>query len=395
MTALALTITTAGLGRFTSAQAGEDIDLTVARVGVTASQFVAAPTLTALPGEIKRLDTVSGEALPNSIVHMTLRDLSADTYSVRGFGLYLADGTLFAVHGQPGVIVEKSTVSTILLALDIKFPTGDVSLIQFGDANFAYPPATIDRKGVAELATQAEVDAGDDAERIVTPKTLKARLAGIVDAIAGKVAGTRQIAGAGLATGGGDLTADRTITVTGASAAEADAGTSTTKALTPASLTNILAAIAARVVSTRQILAGGLATGGGTLAADRTITVSKAGGADILAGSDDGLAITPAGLRAAMTSWGNAAAGGRRNADGSIEQWGNGVAGADGSFDVVFPLAFPNAVYGAIASNNAGGPPAAFAGCGATTLTGMKVWQAGAALTAAPGAAATWRAWGK
>ncbi|MDB5683167.1 MAG: hypothetical protein JWM75_865, partial [Sphingomonas bacterium] len=48
----ALIVTTAGLNKFTSAQAGADIDLTVAEVGVTAADFVVAPTLTALPGEI-------------------------------------------------------------------------------------------------------------------------------------------------------------------------------------------------------------------------------------------------------------------------------------------------------------------------------------------------------
>jgi hypothetical protein len=50
------------------------------------------------------------------------------------------------------------------------------------------------------------------------------------------VATTRTITGAGLATGGGDLSANRTITVTASSTAQAAALTDSTTALTPASL---------------------------------------------------------------------------------------------------------------------------------------------------------------
>ncbi|AHF89520.1 hypothetical protein OPIT5_03790 [Opitutaceae bacterium TAV5] len=49
------------------------------------------------------------------------------------------------------------------------------------------------------------------------------------------VIGSRTISASGLATGGGNLTANRTITVTAASNAEATAGTATNRAMTPAS----------------------------------------------------------------------------------------------------------------------------------------------------------------
>jgi hypothetical protein len=51
---------------------------------------------------------------------------------------------------------------------------------------------------------------------------------------AGNVSGSRLVSAAGLATGGGDLTADRTITVTAATNAQAKLGTSTAVAMTPA-----------------------------------------------------------------------------------------------------------------------------------------------------------------
>lgn len=60
-----------------------------------------------------------------------------------------------------------------------------------------------------------------------------ALIAGVVGDGSGAVPTVRQILTAGLATGGGDLVADRTITVLKASQAEAAAGVDDTKALTP------------------------------------------------------------------------------------------------------------------------------------------------------------------
>ncbi len=54
------------------------------------------------------------------------------------------------------------------------------------------------------------------------------------------VPGTRQISAAGLATGGGDLTADRVITVTAATGANVQAGTSTAVAVTPKALADAM-----------------------------------------------------------------------------------------------------------------------------------------------------------
>lgn len=67
----------------------------------------------------------------------------------------------------------------------------------------------------------------------------------------GDVPSTRTITGSGLVTGGGDLAADRVLSVAAASAAEALAMVLTNKALTPASLTDLF----------------GLTTGAGTFVA--------------------------------------------------------------------------------------------------------------------------------
>ncbi|MFZ3482225.1 gp53-like domain-containing protein [Sphingomonas sp. 3-13AW] len=341
MSKLALTITQAGHARFTAAQVDDDIDLSISAVGLTDRAFIAAPTLTALPGEFRRVSTISGEAVGDNVVHMVVLDADAVAYTVRGFGLFLSDGTLFASYAQAEALFEKSALSDMHLAIDIAFPTGNVQQLVFGDTNFLNPPATTSRRGVAELATQAEVDAGADAERIVTPRTLGQRLASL---FAG-----RRILGGGLVTGGGDLSADRTLTVTAATAEEADAGTLTARALTPASIVNVLASIAARVPVTRRINTDGLALGGATLATDPTISVPPATPEQLLNAMASNVAVTPAsfgGLAKLFEPTGYYTLPG-----GLIVQWVTyrALLVDEPSVSLNYPIAFPNACLFALA----------------------------------------------
>lgn len=165
MSALPLLVTNAGLARFTAAQLGDDIDLAVTHVQLTDTAFIAAPTLDALPGAFRRIETISGKPVGDGIVHMVVRDEAAIGYGVRGLGLFLADGTLFALYGQAERIAEKAVATTLHLALDIAFPTGSVANLIFGDTDFLNPPATTDTAGVVELATEAEAVAGTDMRR--------------------------------------------------------------------------------------------------------------------------------------------------------------------------------------------------------------------------------------
>lgn len=173
MTKLTITITKAGLERFTAAQLSDDIDLSIATMGLTNAEFVTAPTLTALPGEFRRLNTISGEQSGDNIIHMTVRDEAEIGYSVRGFGLFLPDGTLFAAYSQSEQLFEKSPRATFFTAIDIAFPAGDVSELTFGNTDFLNPPATTTRKGVVRLATPAEVAAGQSSESVTTPADLR------------------------------------------------------------------------------------------------------------------------------------------------------------------------------------------------------------------------------
>jgi hypothetical protein len=97
-------------------------------------------------------------------------------------------------------------------------------------ADIAAAEAILASYGTEFAYTKAEVDA------FLALKANLALLSGYVQTstlVAGYVANTRNIAVAGLATGGGTLAADRTITVAKATNEQADAGTLDTVAITP------------------------------------------------------------------------------------------------------------------------------------------------------------------
>ncbi|KWC22750.1 phage tail protein [Burkholderia ubonensis] len=145
----------------------------VVEIGLASSPFVADKGLTKLPNELKRITTFGGANIAPDTIHATLKDDTADQYTLYGFGLYLENGVLLAVYCQSTPIMEKSPAALLLLSADMQFATIDATQLVFGDASFLNPPATTDRQGVIELATQAEVDTGTDAARAVTPATLK------------------------------------------------------------------------------------------------------------------------------------------------------------------------------------------------------------------------------
>ncbi len=176
MTALRLVLTKAGITRFAAAQLGDPIDLTVAAIGLTAADFIAAPTLTALPGEFRRVTAVSGVVAGDNTVHIVMQDADEIAYTVRGFGLILADGTLLAAYGQPTPIVEKPAAGTLYLPLDLAFPTTAINSLTFGSTNFLNPAATTTKKGVVELSTKTEGLAGDDPLRVPPVAVVRAML---------------------------------------------------------------------------------------------------------------------------------------------------------------------------------------------------------------------------
>lgn len=94
------------------------------------------------------------------------------------------------------------------------------------------------------------------------------------------------------------------------------------------------------VPTTRTISAAGLATGGGDLAANRTITVPKASAAEVAAGTNDTKAITPLALQGGIG--GQLLAGtGYKTLLGLVFVWGTYTVGANSSATISFPTTFP------------------------------------------------------
>lgn len=174
--ALKLTITTAGRAAIVNAEKNGAAPVLIAQVGVTSTAFNPDVGMKAVPNELKKMATMSGGATASDTIHVTIRDNTSDTYSLRGLGLYLADGTLFAVYSQADVIGEKSAQAWLLLALDVKFADINASSLTFGDTNFQVNKATSDTLGLVRLAITAEALKGADNEKVMTPATTKAVL---------------------------------------------------------------------------------------------------------------------------------------------------------------------------------------------------------------------------
>jgi len=343
-----LTLTTAGLDALVDAQSGATDAITIAEVGFSEDAVVVAPTLIALPGEFKRIGAISGTAISETVIHMTAQDASPDIYNLRSFALYLSDGTLFAAYSQADPIISKASVLNLQLAFDVAFQDGIAGDIEFGDATFLFPPATETVKGVAEIATQDEVDEGVDDERFVTPLKLATVLAEL-------------LGGFGSAT----ETVEGVIEL--ATQAEVDAGADDERAVTSLKLATrlapVIAAIAAEVanriadvdaealdrqagdtaLTNRTITGSGLVTGGGSLAANRVLSVAVASFTQIIAGTANNAAITPGGFGPIVRSFGAngyIALALADPANAFCIQWGLAIAGANGSTSVSFPVTF-------------------------------------------------------
>ncbi|CAJ0700422.1 hypothetical protein LMG18102_03215 [Ralstonia mannitolilytica] len=253
----------------------------IVQVGFAQAAFNFDPALTVLPNEVKRVSTVSGENIAADTIHATIRDDSADQFSLYGFGLYLDNGVLLGTYCQATPIMEKSPVAILLLAVDMVFKQLDVTALSFGDTNFTNPPATTERQGVVELATSQEVIEGADTQRAVTPAALHARTS----------------------------TESRTGLVQLATDAEVVAGKDDAKAVTPRKLAGQLSKKAELAGSNKQTFAVAAAVSG-----EHAVPLSQA----------DERYATPASVKAAQDT-ANAA---KATADAALPRGGGDLVGS-------------------------------------------------------------------
>lgn len=100
------------------------------------------------------------------------------------------------------------------------------------------------------------------------------------------------------------------------------------------------------VPTTRQVLGGGLVTGGGSLAANLTLSVAKATPAEVAAGALDTKAVTPLGL-SGLISQSGAAGAMVLNVGPVVIQVFNGMANGNGTTILTLPEAFDTECVGA------------------------------------------------
>ncbi len=174
MSGLPFILTPTGRARLINPENTGTSGLTISHIGVSASD--AGVVGGVLQGEIKRLDTFAGQVVADDTIHVTIRDDSADVYSLRAFALYFEDGTLMGWHAQPAVILEKSAQAMLLMSGDIQFQNLDVTTLIFGDSNWTNPVATTTVFGVLRLATNEAAIAGTSVVDAVTPAGLLAAL---------------------------------------------------------------------------------------------------------------------------------------------------------------------------------------------------------------------------
>ena len=270
-------VTAAGRQALVNAAQTGTAPVVINRIGVGTGKYTASATQTTLVAETKRLPITEGGNAGDNSIHVAYQDASSDSYSIHEIGLFLADGTLFAVTSQSTAILQKTSTSTALLVIDIAFTDVDVTNIAFGDVTFTNPAANQANAGVVAIASDDEVLAGTDTQKVVTPASLAKRTA----------------------------TATRIGLVELATNTEGTTGTDATRAMTPAATK---AAIDARAATSTDTISGTSSTLYITPAALKTLTSTTARAglieiateAEAVAGTDAARAVTPATLKAVV-----------------------------------------------------------------------------------------------
>ena len=279
--ALKMIVTDAGIEALINAEQTGTAPVVLAAVGLGTGKYTATASQTAMRAQFKTLATVSGGVVGDNVIHLEATDSSSDQYECFEVGVYTDGGILFGIVSSTTAIIEKAAGAQSMLAIDFVVSGATPETITVGDITINVPPATTEVQGIVELATDAETQAGTDTTRAVTPKSLASLAASAV----------------------------RRGLVELATSAETQAGTDADRAVTPQSLASLVAT---------EILRG---------------LVELATTAEATAGTDTSRAVTPAGLAAAILakvpkSIGSGTKPVYTNANGKVTASGSSVGSA-------------------------------------------------------------------
>lgn len=280
-----IVLTNAGLQAIVNAEQTGTAPVVISQIAFGSGQYSANASQIALQNEIKRLPVISGGTDNDHSIHVAAQDTSSDSYSVYEFGLFLSDGTLLAVYSQTGTPILQKTISSVAqFECGIALQGVNVESISFGDVSFSYPYATETNPGIAEIATEAEAQAGTDNTRIITP------------------AGLQQVT----------ATTERKGVIEIATNAEAQGGTESSHVLTPAALQTVTATQTRRgiveLATNAEAQTGTDAERVLTPASLQAVTattsrkgvVQLASNSEATTGTNTAKAVVPAGLKAAL-----------------------------------------------------------------------------------------------
>ena len=163
-------ITSAGLAALVNAENNGTLPVKITKFGLGTGNYTPSADQTALQNKFKEITALAGGDVGDNTIHVTMSDTSSDAYTVNEVGVYLEDGTLFAVSSQPtGAILQKAAGSQGLLSVDLVISGGTSGITVDGDTNFFNPPATTQVAGVVKLASLDEIKAGTNSSKAVTP----------------------------------------------------------------------------------------------------------------------------------------------------------------------------------------------------------------------------------
>jgi microcystin-dependent protein len=163
-------VTSAGLAALLNAEQNGTLPVKITKFGLGTGNYTPTADKTALQSKFKEITALSGGAVGDNVIHVTMTDASSDAYTANEVGVYLEDGTLFALSSQPvGAILQKAAGSQALLSLDLVLQGGTGGVTVSGGTNFFNPPSTTTTAGVVKLASLDEITAGTNTTKACTP----------------------------------------------------------------------------------------------------------------------------------------------------------------------------------------------------------------------------------